>query len=90
MSVDKKNNIWKAEDGTKYKVEDMTSSHIQNCINFLIKNKDNPFYKNAYICDEWIRMFEEELEVRDIMRRLKRERDCLASKKFKQWEPIKT
>lgn len=49
--------MWCCKDGRLMSVEDMTTSHIQNCINMLERN-NNPFKK------DYIQMFNNELERR--------------------------
>lgn len=54
--------VWEGRDGTKYHVKRMDTSHVQNCLNMLRRNKRAG--KHTSECAEWERVFMQELRDR--------------------------
>lgn len=55
---------WKTKDGTYIDIREMSNSYIENCINYLQKNKSFEF------SGSWIGRFEKELEFRNYIKKI--------------------
>ena len=59
---------WTMKDGTEIAICDMTIQHIQYCKSMLMKSK----YYTLGIHDDWVEIFDKELENRNIELRQKK------------------